>query len=149
MKIKFHWGKGIFIVYTLFALLSVSTAVFWMNQDVHLVTDNYYEKELDYQQQIDRIYRTGKLKENLGIKYNNRYVQILIPEIYVDKKITGDVNFYRPSDPGMDLTIPLQPDSSGVQNIPVKNLAKGYWKVKVLWGTDTLDYYTEKAIHIN
>ena len=55
MKLQISWGTGIVIAFAIFMAVTVSTAVYMMNQDVNLVADDYYDQEIKYQQQIDRI----------------------------------------------------------------------------------------------
>jgi hypothetical protein len=145
---KISWGTGILITIILFMVASISMAVFFMSQEVHLVTDNYYEKELEYQKQIDIEKQTKELDENIEIKFNGAAVTILLPELYSDKKINGEIYFYRPSDPHKDFKLPLQL-SEKKQIVPVKGFTKGFWRIKLLWEMDGEKYYFERAITIN
>jgi hypothetical protein len=51
--VKLNWGTGIVITIIVFPLISFAMIFHFMNQKVDLVTDNYYEKTLVYQNQID------------------------------------------------------------------------------------------------
>lgn len=149
MKLKLNWGTGIAIVIAIFMIITIATVVYLMNQDVELVTDDYYKKELKYQNQIERIERTNELDEKLQIIYSKDAIKLILPSGQIGRQITGEIHLYRPSDSKMDINIPLSADSSGLQLIPVARLAKGYWKVKILWETIDNDYYTEKSVMIN
>ncbi len=149
MKLKISWGTGIVIVFVIFMSATISTAVYLMNQDVNLVADDYYNQEIKYQQQIDRIKRTKKLDEKNIIAFNGSIVNVTIPESLISSDLTGEIYFYRPSDEKSDVKIPLYTDTLGVQVIPVSSLEKGLWAVKVNWLTGEMEYFVEKRIFIH
>ena len=61
MKLKLSWGTGIVISFVVFMSSTLAVVIYLMNQDVDLVTRDYYKKELAYQDQIERIERTNKM----------------------------------------------------------------------------------------
>ena len=79
---KFSWGTGILIVIIIFMTLTITTVVYLMNQDVDLVTDNYYAKEIKYQQQIDRMNRTNEMDEELKINSEDGYIRLIFPKSF-------------------------------------------------------------------
>ncbi len=149
MKINFNWGTGIVIAFVIFMGGIITIAVYLMNQDVNLVADDYYDQEIKYQQQIDRIKRTKKLDTKNIITFNGTTVNVTIPKSLLKSNLTGEIYFYRPSDENIDIKIPLHTDSLGVQVIPVSGLEKGSWTVKVNWLTGKKEYFVEKHIFIN
>ena len=140
-----NWGWGILITIVLFMALTLARVIYLMNQDVDLVTNNYYEKELKYQQQIDKEKRTERLKQSVDVKYSGNKLQVIFPNM---KNITGDLYFYRPSSYKKDFQLPISIDDSFVQTVNVDTLEKGYWRVRINWGGNNEQYYTEKAIMI-
>ncbi len=148
-KSKFNWGTGILIAIIIFMAITVTTVIFLMNQKVDLVTDNYYAKEIKYQQQIDRMNRTNELGDGVAINSETNYVRIVFPKSSNEKNIKGTIQFYRPSDSAKDFTLPLILDSSYQQLVPAKILEKGYWRIKLDWTQDSLDYYKESSFVIN
>lgn len=148
MKSKFSWGTGIAIGIIVFVVISVSMTVIFMTQDVSLVSDNYYQKSLSYQEEIDKQSRSKSLDEQVEINFNGEIIDILFPSSYLSKNISGDIYFYRPSNPKLDFTLPLQL-VEGSQNIPAERLEKGFWRIKLNWIMDGNGYYNERAITIN
>ena len=53
--------------------------VIFMTQDVSLVSDNYYEKSLAYQDEIDKQSRTKSLDEQVKINFTGEVINILFP----------------------------------------------------------------------
>lgn len=146
---KFNWGTGILITIILFMLIVISTAVYLMNQDVDLVTNDYYNKGINHQQQIDRMNRTNAMDDEVQISPENGYLKLKFPKSYAQKSFNGTIQFYRPSDSKKDFALSISIDTSAQQIIPVQNLEKGYWKVELSWTQDSLEYYKESSFVIN
>ena len=145
---KMNWGTGILIGIIIFIVIVFTMTAIFMSQDVHLVTDNYYEKTLTYQDEIDKQTRTMELDEEVVINYDGDLVNITFPTNYLVKNLSGEIYFYRPSNPALDIKVPLQLREQGSQVIPVKRLEKGYWRLKINWTMDGKMYYNERAITI-
>ena len=121
--------------------------IIFMTQDVSLVSDNYYEKSLVYQDEIDKQSRTKSLSEQVKISFDGEVISISFPPEYLAKEISGEIFFYRPSDPKLDFKLPLQL-TEGNQFIPVSRIDKGFWRVKLNWIMDGNVYYNERAITV-
>ncbi|MFA3782302.1 FixH family protein [Melioribacteraceae bacterium 4301-Me] len=146
---KISWGVKITIVYGLFVLFIVTLVIIFMNQKVDLVDDDYYPKEIVYQQQINKIQRTQKLPEHVSIDTKLKGIEIKFPASYNPADISGKINFYRPSDKTKDFTINLSLNQNCQQLIPSDNLEKGLWKVKIEWNHLGTSYYNESTIMVN
>ena len=146
---KISWGTGILITIIIFMSITVLTGVFLMNQDVQLVTENYYEKDLKYQQQIDKLNRTAALEEKVEIIFDGLNVEVIFPSSFTEDKISGEIYFYRPSDKSKDFIIQLTLNSEAGQIIPVTRIDKGFWRIKLSWTSDGIEYYNERAITVN
>jgi len=148
-KSKFNWGTGILITIIIFMVITISTVVFLMNQDVDLVASDYYNKGIQHQDQIDRVNRANSMDETVKINPGNGFVRLIFPESFAQINFKGTIQFYRPSDSKKDFSIPLSVDTSGQQMISTQSIAKGYWKVKVYWTQDSIEYYKESSFVIN
>lgn len=139
---KISWGKGILFAIIFFMLATVFMVYISMETKFDLVTDNYYEKELKYQQVIDKVERTNMLDKKIKIASDQENVIINFP----DQNVKGEVQFYRPSDSSKDFFVEIIPDEKGEQTIPVNNLQKGMWKVKIEWEMNNQNYFNEKVL---
>jgi len=148
MKTKFSWGTGVVIGIVIFITLSITMTVVFMTQDVSLVSDNYYEKSLEYQDEIDKQSRTKSLDEQVKINFNGEVITVLFPSDYLEKNITGEIYFYRPSNSSLDFKLPLQVNEAGNQIVPAERLEKGFWRLKLNWTMDGNMYYNERVITI-
>ena len=122
--------------------------IIFMTQDVSLVSDNYYEKSLSYQDEIDKQRRTNLLDDQIKINFNGEEIDILFPSEYLNKNISGEIYFYRPSNPVLDFKLPLDLNEEGNQIISVAKLEKGFWRLKLNWEMNGNGYYNERAITI-
>ncbi|MEJ2614755.1 MAG: FixH family protein [Ignavibacteriaceae bacterium] len=146
--LKFNWGTGIFISIVLFMTISVILAVIFMNQRVDLVTNNYYEKTLTYQNQIDTYKRTAELKEKVSFNYAGNLINLSFPGSFLQQVKNGKLYFYRPSDSRKDFTIPIRLNKVGSQSVNTTKIEKGYWKVEIQWTMNNEDYKIEKSVLI-
>jgi len=149
MNIKWNWGTGIAVFIAFFMLMNVAILVFAFGEKVDLVTVNYYEKELRYQDEIDAQQKTLQLSENVDVKYQDQHISCQFHKNFTGKGITGNIFLYRLSNSSKDLKIVLQPDSTGEQIFSTKQLLKGLWKAQIKWTLNNISYSDEKIIFIN
>lgn len=144
------WPVSIFVFYGLFVIALLFAVFITLNNGMEMVTSNYYEKTLKYEDQITRIKNTNALPEQPDISFNkNKTVLVLaMPEIGGNRSFTGEISFFRPSNSHMDKRIALKCDDRGEQLISLSNLEKGKWKIQILWGDGQKEYYFEKVIII-
>lgn len=148
MKIKFNWGTGIFIVLTVFILGIITFFIFINNLDINLVEDKYYEKELAYQEKIDRMNNTEALPEKIKLIKSDKMLVIKFPENGIILPVMGNIHFYRPSDPNKDFKIDLALTKTYHQSVNVSNLDAGRWIIKIDWQMEGKGYYFEEAVFI-
>lgn len=146
---KFHWGTRIFLIYGLFVAGVLAMVIYFMNQDVDLITEDYYKDEIKYQERIDKINRTKELSEDISFIFDGRNLKLKYPGAFSPVNIKGNVLFYRPSDLKEDVMLNVKPDTAGLQAIDVSGLKKGMWKVQVDWMVNNTSYYSESIININ
>lgn len=143
-----NWGVRIAVGFSLFCLITIGVTVYLMNQKVDIVTENYYEKELKYQDQIDKITRTRALKESVDITNTGKELIVKFPNM-PDKNQSKDfISLYRPSDNSKDVRIPVSSDTSRTQIISTDKLVKGYWKIQINWTSAGSEYYYESVFHL-
>jgi len=146
---KISWGIRIAVVYIAFVIILVTTVIIFMSEDVHLVTDEYYAKELVFQDQIDKVNRTNQLTQQLEINVDSESINFVFPKIFKHNNLGGTIHFYRPSNLGQDFIVKVEPDTSNAQIIPTAKMEKGLWKLKVDWTVKDVSYYNEKIIMVN
>ncbi len=132
---KINWGTGIviaIIAFIGFILFLVTLMLSDEKLNHELVTDDYYKKELVYQEEIDAEKNAQALTENIKVSKTGEGLLIVFPKNLDYSKIKGKVNLYRPSNKNLDFEIPLDLSSHQLL-IPKKNLVEGRWDVSVNW----------------
>ena len=143
MRFKWHWGIGIAVVYIGFVLIRVITIVIAEHNNVDLVSTDYYEKEIRYEDRIAEMRNSKSLQEQVTVKTENRTVTIHFPSSFPHEKLKGDITLFRPSDKRLDKTFPVKPDSGSIQRIDLDLLQPGYWKMQIQWEFEKKRYYDE------
>lgn len=146
---KLNWGNGILIFYLTF----VGALVFQLFQsfqyDNSLVVENYYEKDIQYQQQYDKLKNSQELSEPLHIEYQKDKNEVIITLPSTINKAAGRVKFYRANDKSKDFLVDFDIKDNEPIAIPTKDLALGEWTISVDWATATHAYFDEKIIKIS
>lgn len=148
MKMKFNWGTGIFIVIVTFFLAIIAFFIFISNLDINLVEDNYYEKELVYQERIDKISNTSSLFGKIKVMQEPGVLIIQFPQPDSSFTPEGSITFYRPSDPEKDFSIPLKFNEDSRQVLDITGVVKGKWIIKMDWKMGGKEYYFEESVFI-
>ncbi len=146
---KFNWGTGIFLFYSLFAASLVFQVFKSTQYDNSLVVDNYYDEDLAYQSRYEKLSNSANLTQKLTIGYLEKedLVRLVFPDDVGD--ITGNIRFYRPNDQHQDFSVSVQTKADKVMEIAGKAFAgKGRWKVEVEWNAGGKDFYDEQAVDI-
>jgi len=146
--VKISWGTGITISIVLFTAISLWFAYFAFNQEVNLVSDDYYEAEIKFDERMETIKRTELLSEKLKINMNQGLVELIFPNKFIKKQIIGEILFYRPSDRNLDLSFPIKLDSTNTQFLDTKIIKPGLWKMQIHWIVDYKEYFNEKSIMV-
>ena len=146
---KINWGKGIviaivsFVSFIMYFVISMSTD----NKFSHdLVTENYYEKELNYQQVIDATKNAKSLYEDISVIKDTKGLQIRFPKIFHNKKVEGKVFLYRPSNKQLDFEIPISITDNYLL-VPEERLLGGRWNISVNLKYNNKNYYFSKEIN--
>lgn len=145
---KINWGTGIvigmalfisFILYLVFNMLTDEKF------DHDLVTEEYYKKELLFQQEIDAETRGNELVENISDRRTENGWLIEFPEDLNLADVSGNLNFYRPSNAKLDFDIPLNLESHSIE-ISDENLIPGRWNIIIHWEYQGETYLYKKEI---
>jgi hypothetical protein len=143
---KMHFGNWIVVAFVFFALFIGTLVTVCVRQDISLVSQSYYNDELDYQEQIKRIKNTnGLLVKPVIHRSPDGSLEIRFD---AQQKIAkGRVNLFCPSDPGSDKEFQFK-SSLTTQQFDISTFKKGMYKAKLLWVMDGEEYYYEEIINI-
>lgn len=140
-----NWGKGILLSIIAFVGIIMTMVVISVRMEgIELVTDNYYEQEIKYQDQIDKQKSTLALdREVLVFDAANKTLVLDLPI-----GVKGKLNFFRPSDEKLDQELSLNILEERNKTIPIDSMKEGYWRVQLSWTENGTSYYQEKKISL-
>ena len=143
-----NWGKKILFVYLAFVVGIVFMVLKAMNQNQDLVTNEYYEQELLYQQKIDETNRTYKITIPVVVNYKKDTVDVVFSEYFSGNEIKGDVLIYCPDDEKKDMKKEFTlPKGSFILEVPYHYV--GFRHIKINWNANGKSYYKELDLFIN
>ncbi|MEO8110576.1 MAG: FixH family protein [Ginsengibacter sp.] len=142
-----NWGYKILVVYVVFVAGILFLVVKSSSQKMDLVTTDYYNKELKYQEKIDAMNRVGQLSAELKYEIVNDKLSIVFPNDFAGKKIEGEVALYCPSDEDKDIRHNFSIEDAPVI-VSMNANTKGNYELQLTWQADGKSYYFEKKLLI-
>lgn len=145
MKIRFSFLTGLVLTIASFMLFMIIFVIFSMRQPYDMTTENYYEKDLNYQQQIDKINRTNTLPVQPVMQYYEKggLIELRFPPFSAMEGFTGSALLFRPSDAMQDRKFNLSASSGELHTLKTGILSTGPWQLQVEWISGELAYYKE------
>ncbi len=142
------WPYGLILTFVLFFAGMTTVVIIAATHRDSLVSENYYEQELRYQQQIDSAVRALKSGATITREVSRNTVVVTLPVALLTEKLSGKIEFYRPSASALDREFKLAPAADGTQTLDVSRLAPGLWRVRASWNADGHEYFLEQKITI-
>lgn len=139
---KINWGTGLVIGMVLFISFILYFVIQIMTNDKHdfeLVTEDYFSKEMVYQDELDAESNSLSLKNNIVGKRTENGWLLTFPEDMESSKISGTVSMYRPSNKKLDFDVAIQLEGNQLL-IPDSRLVSGRWNTIVNWQYDGKSY---------
>lgn len=138
-----NWGKAVILIFLSFATFIGVMAYKMMHTNIDLVGEDYYQKEIDYQRQIERLKSTNALTSRPIFNYSseNQSIVLKLPSAVS----SGNALFFRPDNKKDDVNINLKSQSDSTIRLSTKLLKKGHWKLKVIWTDNTKEYFVENS----
>lgn len=120
-----NWGKGLIIGMVCFMGFIITLVTIMMNQKIDLVTENYYLKELDYDQTYDAQSNYENADGSITAYVKNDSLTLEIPSEFLEDSIHGYL--FRPNDVKSDLSWSFK--ASNKIQLPVAQLPKGHYEL--------------------
>ncbi len=141
-----NWGKGLALALAVFAGLMTWFVIMSLRNPEPLVTEEYYEEELKYQQRIDNTERSNELSALVRMDVMRDAVHLFFPKELHAIAITGELTLQRPNDPSGDLVLQVATDSTGSYHNALVRLVPGRYNALLEWGAAGERYYTEEKL---
>lgn len=142
-----NWGKSIVAVFVGFALFIGTLVTVCMKQEMSLVSADYYQQELDYQDQIDRIQNTAALKVLPSMRIVNDSLRLVYDDL--GTITSGVVKLTRASSARHDASFSVQGNENpGQITFPLNNMPRGRYTGSFRWVMNGKEYYLDQPIDL-
>jgi hypothetical protein len=137
-----NWGHGMVIALLAFIIFILSMLFLFPNgqKNSEMVTDNYYEEELKYQDVIDAKGRADQLQEKPVYSQDKNGIKITFPKDYDNSNTTVKFVLNRTEDQNLDIHKSVQLDTNKSFVIPAQLLKEGNYTLRLSWIKDKKDY---------
>ena len=145
---KTNWGAGIAVLYIGFVMMILLLVGMSITQKIDLVTDHYYEEELQFQDKINKSKRTAALPYPLTWEVNGDGVKIKYPENLNPQLLSGKIKLYCPSNDKNDRSFNISPGKSE-QFISTSAIPEGNYRLQIDWKNGEQSYWNEDVVLIS
>jgi|694.fasta_scaffold54860_5 hypothetical protein len=144
---RIGWGYRITFVYLLFVCGILFLVLQSSRQRVDLVSDEYYEEEVRYQQRIDESRRADALSEKPKLQLAENSISVLLPAEFEGRQAAVKAHLYCPADSRRDIILETATDRRSLR-LDWKGQRRGLHILKLNWSADGVSYYSEENIFI-
>jgi hypothetical protein len=139
-----NWGQKLVGFTILFMLFIIGMVVVISRQKMDLVDDNYYEKGIRYQEEMNKFEINDSIQHQVTFDMPNGMLTFTTNI----KGMHGMLFFYRPSNATLDFAVPFEVQPDGVFLYKTKELEKGVWKATFEWELNGRKMAAEKQLMI-
>lgn len=144
-KNRFHWGHGILVALLAF-MAFILALIFYFTQTMQnseLITDNYYQEELEFQKVIDAKNRADELNDIPKVSVETEGIKISFPTDINNKNATFHFYLYRTDDKHLDIKKDFHLEEQNIYTIPANTLKNGSYTLKLMWQKEDKDYQVD------
>jgi hypothetical protein len=143
-----NFGHKIAIGYTFFVLFIVVMAVMSFKQNFQLEEENYYEKELAFQDEITAENNYSLLEGATEINAVNAF-NVVLPKELILHQTKVNVELKRPSNAKYDKSYVFELNNTNKIQLPTKGLISGVYNLKLTFEMDGKAYLYKTGIYLN
>ncbi len=141
-----NFGNWIVVAFVLFAAFIGTLVAVCVREDISLVSKDYYQEELVYQDQIQRLNNVAGLKEKPVITVVDHMLQIEFNQFDAMEK--AELKIFCPSNAKMDRNFLVKSSDTQIQFFKLDPLQKGMHRAKLQWTMNGKEFYFEEVIYI-
>lgn len=139
---KFTWGHGVAVALGAFMIFILSLIFLftrnWKNSE--LITENYYEEELMYQNVIDAKENADNLQTKPVYSQDVSGIKITFPAEFNNANTEFRIDLHRAEDKNLDVVRDIDLDASNSIFIPANILVKGNYVLRTHWKKENKNY---------
>jgi len=149
---KFNFGTGAVVALLLFMgfiLSFVWKATFNPKYDHTLVSENYYEEDINYQQEKNNRARATTMQEQVEINVEANGLTIVFPNEMTNDKVQGELKLLRYANKRLDVVRPIKLTANTMRlDKSQDKLALGKYNLILAWTYQGEKYLIKKEIFI-
>ena len=137
-----NWGKGIIIFMASFMAFILWMVFTLMSKNTDLESEDYYKKEIAYEQEIQAQRNANDAKVKVKVTENNEFVILQFP---AEEKIdTVSVEFFKPNDQKGDKL--FAEVGTKTMMVDKKKLQKGLYQINIHYQISTKKFLQKEEI---
>lgn len=140
-----NWGKGIMIGMGLFMGFIIFLVVNLMTHRVDLQSDDYYKKEIAYEDEIQAIKNANELNEQISITITDDFLVVKVPDSLNAQQITLDL--IRPDDEKLDHHLLISDTKTFL--FPLKEMTEGKYLTELHYLVNEKPILQKSEVYIN
>jgi hypothetical protein len=143
------WGYKILVFYIIFIGMMLTMVYGTYQHSVNLVSKDYYEQELMYQEVIDGSKNYATMKQRVDVNLYKNTISILWPDD-IDLNLVKKVQIwlYNEADSAGDIRFGIEALDMPIIEIPLGEQQQGNYTLKIQWKKDDTPYYLEKSFRL-
>lgn len=138
------WGKGIIIGMAAFMGFILFLVISLMQHKVDLVSEDYYQQEIDYDTHMNAVNVYNQSKEKIAVKLTEKELQLQFPVTMQDDSI--HVQLKRPDNEKLDMKLGIA--GMPLAAIPLEKLQKGRYDLIITGSLENKEFIYEDAVTI-
>lgn len=149
MKLRLNpWPGGIVVAFILFIAGTLALIVMAVSNRMDLVAPDYYERELQYDQQRASLERAQRLPDGARVVFDpaRQSITLALPADHARREARGEITLFRPSAAGLDRRLDLRLAADGTQVLDASALQPGLWKIRVSWQVAGEEFYLDEKV---
>lgn len=140
-----NWGKSLTLVIIAFMTFILVLVFSFMSKTVDLEYEDYYIREISYQDKIEAESNGLPFKQLIQLKTDEEAVYLILPSNF-PKSTKGEIHFYRPDNAKSDIRFELTSDLS--QAFPLSLFHSGRYEIRLDWENESKKYFVNKTLFI-
>lgn len=139
-----NWGKSIAVVLVVFIGFILTLVFIMISKDVDLVDEEYYQRDLAYNEEMIAIRNSNNLENNIQLIEDDNIISFKVPE---NEKIRDVlIIFKKPNNDADDFEIELgEKNQYGVMK---KDLKKGYYNIEIGFRIGDKSFLQREQVYI-
>lgn len=139
-----NWGKGIVIGMSLFMTFILVLVISLMSHSVDLESEDYYQREINYQSEITALNKSNELKEKVVVTSMENHVSVVVPAELNCENI--EIEMKRPDNKDLDQIFNINNTKSYL--IDKAKLVKGHYNIEIRYQVKGTKYMQKQTIII-